>query len=74
VLSGYPSSLYSELYGGWRTVDFNIANHASGGKLKGAAGVSTRYRNSQEKSSTGLVGDIENPCVFEGSVETPAAP
>ena len=34
VLSGYPSSLYQELYGGWRTVQFDIANHAAGGKSK----------------------------------------
>ena len=35
VLSGYPSPLYDELYGDWRTVDFDIANHAAGGKNKG---------------------------------------
>jgi DNA adenine methylase len=34
VLSGYPSPLYKELYAGWRTVDFDIANHAAGGKSK----------------------------------------
>ncbi len=34
VLSGYPSDLYRELYGDWRTVDFDIANHAAGGKSK----------------------------------------
>lgn len=34
VLSGYPSPLYDELYKGWRVVDFDIANHASGGKTK----------------------------------------
>ena len=35
VLSGYPSALYDRLYTGWRSVDFNIANHAAGGKAKG---------------------------------------
>ena len=34
VLSGYPSPLYEELYSGWRTVQFDIANHAAGGKSK----------------------------------------
>jgi DNA adenine methylase len=34
VLSGYPSDLYKELYGDWRRVDFDIANHAAGGKKK----------------------------------------
>jgi DNA adenine methylase len=34
VLSGYPSELYRELYGNWREVSFDIANHASGGKSK----------------------------------------
>lgn len=34
VLSGYPSPLYETLYAGWRTVDFDIANHAAGGKSK----------------------------------------
>jgi DNA adenine methylase len=34
VLSGYPSPLYDELYEGWRTVDFEIANHAAGGTSK----------------------------------------
>jgi DNA adenine methylase len=37
VVSGYPSELYSEIYDGWRTVDFDIANHAAGGKSKGRA-------------------------------------
>lgn len=35
AVSGYPSALYDELYAGWRRVDFDIANHASGGKRKG---------------------------------------
>jgi DNA adenine methylase len=34
VLSGYPSPLYEELYRGWRTVTFDIANHAAGGRAK----------------------------------------
>ena len=34
VLSGYPSDLYQRLYGNWRRVAFDIANHASGGKTK----------------------------------------
>jgi DNA adenine methylase len=34
VLSGYPSPLYEELYAGWRTVKFDIANHAAGGRKK----------------------------------------
>ncbi len=35
VLSGYPSALYDELYGAWRTVKFDMANHAAGGRAKG---------------------------------------
>jgi DNA adenine methylase len=34
VLSGYPSSLYDELYCSWRLVNFDIANHAAGGREK----------------------------------------
>lgn len=34
VLSGYPSPLYNDLYSGWRHVEFDIANHAAGGKTK----------------------------------------
>ena len=34
VLSGYPSLLYDDLYGRWRKVEFNIANHAAGGRRK----------------------------------------
>lgn len=34
VLSGYPSSLYQELYADWRLVSFDIANHAAGGRTK----------------------------------------
>lgn len=34
VLSGYPSPLYDELFGSWRRIDFDIANHAAGGRKK----------------------------------------
>lgn len=34
ILSGYPSPLYDELYHDWKVVDFDIANHASGGRSK----------------------------------------
>lgn len=34
VLSGYPSELYERLYNKWRKVEFDIANHAAGGKTK----------------------------------------
>lgn len=34
VLSGYPSRLYEELYWEWRRVEFDIANHAAGGRTK----------------------------------------
>jgi DNA adenine methylase len=34
VLSGYPSPLYDELFGSWRQVEFDIANHSAGGKTK----------------------------------------
>jgi DNA adenine methylase len=34
VLSGYPSPLYEALYADWKHFDFDIANHASGGKQK----------------------------------------
>jgi DNA adenine methylase len=34
VLSGYPSPLYEALYGGWRSVEFDLANHAAAGGVK----------------------------------------
>lgn len=34
VLSGYPSELYAELYGDWRSVEFDMPNNAAGGKSK----------------------------------------
>lgn len=34
VLSGYPSDLYGKLYSDWNKVDFDIANHAAGGRKK----------------------------------------
>jgi DNA adenine methylase len=37
VLSGYASELYDRLYEGWRRVDFDIANHAAGGRQKARA-------------------------------------
>ncbi len=35
VLSGYPSTLYKKLYSNWSVVEFDIANHAAGGRKKG---------------------------------------
>lgn len=34
IVSGYRCSLYDQLYGGWRRIDIEIANHASGGRSK----------------------------------------
>jgi DNA adenine methylase len=34
IVSGYPSSLYDELYGDWRVVEFDLPNNAAGGKAK----------------------------------------
>ncbi len=34
VLSGYPSALYERALGGWRVVQFDVANHAAGGAAK----------------------------------------
>jgi len=34
VLSGYPSDLYDDLYAAWRRLEFDIANHAAGGRSK----------------------------------------
>lgn len=34
VLSGYASTLYSELYAGWRSESIQIANHSAAGKKK----------------------------------------
>jgi DNA adenine methylase len=34
ALSGYPSRLYDDLYSGWNRLEFDIANHAAGGKRK----------------------------------------
>ena len=34
LLSGYPSTLNEEIYAGWNKVEFDIANHAAGGKSK----------------------------------------
>lgn len=34
ILSGYPSELYSDLYRDWRSMQFDMPNHAAGGKSK----------------------------------------
>ncbi len=34
VISGYPSPLYEDILGSWRRVEFDIANHAAGGRRK----------------------------------------
>ncbi len=34
ILSGYHGGLYAELYRGWRKVEFDIPNHAAGGRTK----------------------------------------
>lgn len=34
AISGHPSALYDELYHGWHTVSFHVANHAAGGNSK----------------------------------------
>lgn len=34
VLSGYPSPLYESLLGAWTRLEFDIANHAAGGRSK----------------------------------------
>lgn len=34
VLSGYPSRLYDKLYSAWKRAEFDIANHAAGGRRK----------------------------------------
>jgi DNA adenine methylase len=34
VISGYPSTLYEDIFRNWRRVEFDIANHAAGGHKK----------------------------------------
>lgn len=34
VISGYPSPLYDEMFGDWRRIEFDIANHSAGGRKK----------------------------------------
>jgi DNA adenine methylase len=34
ILSGYPSDLYDELYRQWKAVEFDMPNHAAGGRSK----------------------------------------
>jgi DNA adenine methylase len=53
VLSGYPSTLYDQLFSTWTRVEFDIANHAAGGRKKGRErevlwmkGISGRHRGS----------------------------
>jgi len=34
VISGYPSELYEDMFRSWRRIEFDIANHAAGGRKK----------------------------------------
>lgn len=34
IVSGYPSDLYGDIFGSWRRLEFDIANHAAGGRRK----------------------------------------
>jgi len=34
IVSGYPSELYNRMFKGWRSMAFDIANHAAGGATK----------------------------------------
>ena len=34
VISGYPSELYEDIFRSWRRIEFDIANHAAGGRKK----------------------------------------
>lgn len=34
IISGYPSVLYEEIFSSWRREEFDIANHAAGGRKK----------------------------------------
>jgi DNA adenine methylase len=34
IISGYPSDLYEDLYASWRRVEFDMPNHAAGGRTK----------------------------------------
>jgi DNA adenine methylase len=34
VVSGYPSPLYEDVFRSWRRIEFDIANHAAGGRKK----------------------------------------
>jgi DNA adenine methylase len=34
AVSGYPSDLYNTIFKSWRRVEFDIANHAAGGRKK----------------------------------------
>jgi len=58
IVSGYPSPLYEEIYSGWRTVTFNIANHAAGGKKK-ARETECLWMNFPEKHSANAHSEIK---------------
>jgi DNA adenine methylase len=34
IISGYPSALYENIFKKWRRIEFDIANHAAGGRKK----------------------------------------
>jgi DNA adenine methylase len=34
IISGYPSELYEDMFRSWRRIEFDIANHAAGGRKK----------------------------------------
>jgi len=34
IISGYPSTLYEDIFSTWRRIEFDIANHAAGGRKK----------------------------------------
>jgi DNA adenine methylase len=34
IISGYPSELYEDMFTSWRRIEFDIANHSAGGRLK----------------------------------------
>ncbi len=34
IISGYPSKLYNKMFKSWKRIEFDMANHAAGGKSK----------------------------------------
>jgi len=52
ILSGYPSALYDRLFSAWKRVEFDIANHASGGHKK-ARETEILWIKNREGTSTG---------------------